>query len=356
MTPLRHRIARIADRLPAPRDAAARALLRAARDLVEGRQPAVDSVVAPENAPAVDPVVAPQSGPTPATPPVPSPVAVPPAGVHVWARPGSYSSPIVDPAEIVGDGSDAAEPVDLVGIHIDHEHHARVWAAWAPGVSDWLASNGTSRRYHANNRMFGEGSASLLAGALRAIRPRRYVEIGSGFSSAVALDVNDEQRPDDPMLCTFVEPYPDRLDEVLRPADRERCSVIRAKVQLTDLEVFDQIEAGDVLFIDSSHVGKSGSDLLRELFEILPRLPVGAFIHFHDILYPFDYPRAWLVEQNRSWNEAYFLRAFLMYNDCFRIHFWTDYWGLFGRDDARQAGTDDVLPMRSSSLWLVRAE
>src|SRR4029453_10415837 len=80
-------------------------------------------------------------------------------------------------------------------------------------------------------------------------------------------------------------------------------------------------ESGDVLFIDSSHVLKTGSDVHRELFEILPALTPGVLVHFHDIDYPFEYPDLFLFERRYSWNEAYAVRAFLMYNANYRVEF-----------------------------------
>jgi len=267
----------------------------------------------------------------------------------MFAIPGSYNSPIVDVSEIRGAGSDAGTLVEIAGIDLDPARHDAVWNDWRPLVQRWKEqSTDVVRRYHPHNNMFGPHSAALLAAALGSLRPRRYIEVGSGFSSAVVLDVNDEQRPDDRIQCTFIEPFPDRLNSILRPTDRDHCTILVAKVQDVDLAVFDQLESGDVLFIDSSHIAKSGSDLLHELFEVLPRLASGVFVHFHDIMYPFDYPLTWMVEQNRSWNEPYFLRAFLMYNPEYTVHFWSDFHALFG------SHIDDPNVHRASSIWLRR--
>ncbi|MBW9214118.1 class I SAM-dependent methyltransferase [Mumia sp. zg.B53] len=201
--------------------------------------------------------------------------------------------------------------------------------------------------------MFGTQSARLLAGAIGAASPRRYIEIGSGFSSAVLLDINDEWRRDDPIELTFIDPHPERLESILREGDRASCTIIPTQVQAVDLRVFDQLQPGDVLFIDSTHLAKAGSDVLTEIFEILPRLAVGVRIHLHDISYPFDYPTSWLVEQNRSWNEAYFLRAFLMYNTHFAVHLWTDFLARFA---AELEGVEsiDLIGPGTSSIWLTR--
>ena len=328
---LLNRIAGIADHLPAPRDKAARALLRAAKDLAIGRDPAVRERAARRNAAKKKRK----------------------SDVFMHVPPGHYYSPIVDVREVTTRGSDTEEWVDLPGIDIDLAAYGEVWAEWLPHVRRWeegVASE--NRRYHTANSMFGPHSARLLAGAIGAFRPRRYVEIGSGFSSAVMLDINEEWRSEDPIELTFIEPNPERLQSILRDSDLDACTIIEEKVQSVDLAVFDRLEPGDVLFIDSTHVVKTGGDVITEWFEILPRIHPGVHIHVHDINYPFDYPHLWLVEQNRSWNETYFLRAFLMYNAQFVIQFWPDVLSRFGA----KVGAEELelLGHKPSSIWLWR--
>ncbi len=92
------------------------------------------------------------------------------------------------------------------------------------------------------------------------------------------------------------------------------------------VSTFSTLNKNDILFIDSTHVLKTASDVHYELFSILPSLNKGVLVHFHDIQYPFEYPRPWLFKDNMSWNEIYALRAFLMYNSAFEVVFWN---GLF---------------------------
>ena len=83
-----------------------------------------------------------------------------------------------------------------------------------------------------------------------------------------------------------------------------RVCIFNEPVQQVPLSILDALQADDILFIDSTHVLRTGSDLCFELFEILPRLsPI--LVHFHDMFWPFEYPRSWVVEENRSWNELY---------------------------------------------------
>jgi predicted O-methyltransferase YrrM len=181
----------------------------------------------------------------------------------------------------------------------------------------------TRHRYYYDNTWFSYSDAIFLYSFLRKYTPKRIVEIGSGYSSAVILDTIDAfftQRPD----LTFVEPYPERLLGLLRDQDRQQVKLLQQTVQTVPLEVFMALESGDLLFIDSSHVVKCGSDLHFLFFEVLPHLKPGVIVHFHDVFYPFEYPTEWMLE-GRYWNENYFLRAFLSYNSAWNIQFFNTY-------------------------------
>ena len=108
--------------------------------------------------------------------------------------------------------------------------------------------------------------------------------------------------------------------------------------------------ANDLLFIDSTHVAKTGSDVNTIFFDILPSLAAGVCVHFHDIYYPFEYPKEW-VRQGRAWNEAYMLRAFLQYNPTFRICFFNSYIAAFHRHLLKESMYPYAL-QPGSSLWL----
>lgn len=153
--------------------------------------------------------------------------------------------------------------------------------------------------------------------------PRQIIEIGSGFSSAVMLDTN-EQFLNNAIQLTFIEPFADRLKSLLRQSDQQTVNLVEKNVQAVSPEIFEGLNSGDFLFIDSSHVVKTGSDVNYILFEVLPRLKSGVIIQFHDIFYPFEYPRDW-VFAGRNWNEGYFIQAFLMYNDAFEIKLFAHY-------------------------------
>lgn len=180
-------------------------------------------------------------------------------------------------------------------------------------------------RYYYGQGWFRYADAIFLYCHLRATRPQRIIEVGSGFSSAVILDTVEHFLPYTPEMV-FIEPNPDRLLEILKQEDQQAVRLIHDQVQDVPLHVFESLQANDLLFVDSSHVLKAGSDLYFLFFEVLPRLANGVIVHFHDIFYPFDYKTDWLSD-GRYWNEAYFLRAFLAYNSEWRIRFFNSYIG-----------------------------
>ena len=117
------------------------------------------------------------------------------------------------------------------------------------------------------------------------------------------------------------------------------------------MDVFATLERGDILFLDTTHISKTGSDVNHELFEILPRLSSGVVIHFHDIFADFDYPEDWIYDQNRSWNELYVLRAFLMYNESFEIIYANDAFAA-ARSELISEKCPQILENQGAGLWL----
>jgi hypothetical protein len=184
------------------------------------------------------------------------------------------------------------------------------------------------------------------------LHPQRLIEVGSGASSAVALDTFDQFFRERPQ-CIFIDPYPASLHSFLTEHDAETVEIIATGVQDVPPRKFEDLQQNDVLFIDSTHVVKTGSDVLYVLFEILPRLQSGVVVHFHDVFYPFEYPREWVLVRNYSWNEAYALRAFLMGNQDWDIIFFNDYFVRAERDLIKR-DAPEVLQNPGGGLWLLR--
>jgi hypothetical protein len=109
-------------------------------------------------------------------------------------------------------------------------------------------------------------------------------------------------------------------------------------------------------------VSKTHSDVNYIFFEVLPRLRSGVYVHFHDIFYPFEYPKEW-VYQGRAWNEAYILRAFLQHNDRFELLFFNSFLERFHRDTiARNMplclrhSKHSMVPTSAQSIWLKKTD
>jgi predicted O-methyltransferase YrrM len=181
----------------------------------------------------------------------------------------------------------------------------------------------TKSRYYFENGFYSYTDGIVLYSMIRHFRPKRIIEIGSGFSSALMLDTNDFFF-DKQIDLTFIEPYPERLLSLLNDNDKKNTAIIQSDVQKVPLSKFTKLNAGDILFVDSTHVVKTGSDVNYILFEVLPNLQSGVLIHFHDVFYPFEYPKEW-VFMGRNWNEDYFLKSFLMYNNKFEIKLFSEY-------------------------------
>jgi hypothetical protein len=212
----------------------------------------------------------------------------------------------------------SGKPCDLPGIDLQLDRQFALLDSLA-GLMDasWIPVEPEShRRYHFANPFFGWGDALALQGILRHVRPRQVVEVGCGYSSALMLDVNEIHLASS-VSFTFVDPYPDTLLSVMRPGDPS-WAIRREVLQEVDIGVFRKLGRGDILFVDSTHVLKAGSDVCHLLFRVLPELAPGVLVHIHDIPWPFEYSTSWHRE-GRAWNEAYAVRAFLQFNAAFRI-------------------------------------
>jgi hypothetical protein len=217
---------------------------------------------------------------------------------------------------------------------------------------DWSEHRIPGRRFHFAQGWYAQADSICLYSMLRLLRPRRLVEIGSGFTSALMMDVNNRFLERHTQL-TFVDPYPDRLDLLLSRDDKRQVRIIRERVQDAPANIFTELENGDFLFIDSSHISKVGSDVNFLFFEVLPNLPIGVFVHFHDVFWPFEYPAKWVAE-GRSWNEAYLMRAFLTFNDSFEIVFWVPFAALRWRDLITKRMPAYLIDT-GASIWIRRA-
>lgn len=271
---------------------------------------------------------------------------------------GHFYSPVLDPTEIAGDADRIwNDSLECQGIDFDPQGHRRLLVDDFPrllegfGYPQRRGLLAAPTEYYLENSQFSWLDARALFVLIRKFMPRRIVEVGSGFSTLLMADV--KRRFLDPgCSLTCIEPYPRAF---LRLPELD-ISLRVEQVQQTPLRVFAELEAGDVLFIDSSHVAKTGSDVNFLLFEVLPALKPGVYVHIHDVFLPGEYPHNWVVEEKRNWNEQYMVRALLMHSSAFRIIFASNYaLLLFPRLVEAALSIAPGTAFCGSSLWLVKA-
>lgn len=272
--------------------------------------------------------------------------------------PGHYHSPVVDPTTV---GSyfrreRNASSADIAGIEIDVQAMLDLWKENLEVLKQtpFTETQCSANRYFYQSGPYPYGDAITLRMMIGYLKPKRIIEIGSGASSACMLDSADHFGLAE-MRLTCIEPFPNRLRSLLRAGDEEKIDILEKPIQAVPAEIVDDLEENDILFIDSTHVLKTGSDVHYEFFHLLPRIKPGVIVHFHDVQYPFEYPPEWVFDLNFSWNEAYALRAFLMYNAAFKITFWNS---LLAKSFASeiQKEVPTFLKNPGGSIWIRRME
>ena len=240
--------------------------------------------------------------------------------------PGHYYSPIPDVAELLNDANRIFEKKIPEAINLNEAAQLQLFEELLPFYNDfpYNKTSNVEYRFHLPKAFFTFTDALTLYGIIRKFKPQRIIEIGSGYSSALLLDVNQFYFNSSQHL-TFIDPDFSRLRKFMRPSDEEKTVLINKRVQEVDPEIFGALVENDLLFIDSSHVSKVGSELNYLIFEILPKLNKGVIIHFHDIYYPFEYPKELVLKDKLAWNEAYLVKAFLMYNTSFKICYFNNF-------------------------------
>jgi hypothetical protein len=269
--------------------------------------------------------------------------------------PGHFHSPIPSHGDVKGHRPAVSEksPAELPGVDLNPAGQRALLREVCAYYAElpFTAQPAPGLRFYFENPFYSYSDAIFLYGLLRRFRPRRVVELGSGFSSAVMLDTS-QRFLDGGVAFTFIDPDPGRLLSLLTDDDRARTEIHRARVQDVSLATFDVLQGGDILFIDSSHVSKIGSDVNHLLFTVLPRLRAGVLVHFHDVYYPLDYPVEH-VAAGLAWNEAYLLRAFLQYNRAFEVLLFNTWLETFHAEEVYGA-----MPLcrlnPGGSLWLRR--
>jgi hypothetical protein len=198
-----------------------------------------------------------------------------------------------------------------------------------------------------NNGYFSGFDAAVYYSLIRYLKPGRIIEIGGGYSTRIA---NKALARNGQGSLTSIEPYPEERFN----GERLNIELIPRRVEELDVEFFSRLEANDILFIDSSHTVKFGSDVCFEFHELLPMLKPGVWIHVHDIFFPQDYPADWLLNRRLALNEQYLLEAFLAFNTNFSVQLANHWICLDHLNDAARLWPG--VPDRSSSFWMKRVE
>jgi len=237
---------------------------------------------------------------------------------------GHFYSPTIDPEDLQKRKHEIWQRDPVVrGIDFNEAFHVdfleEVFPRHIAGYDypERLEETPQLRQFFTRNSQFSWLDSRVLFVMLRHVRPRRIIEVGSGFSSLLIADVVARYL-DGQAEFSCIEPYP---RDFLLQRIPGISQVIIERVQGVPIRRFEKLDAGDILFIDSSHVAKTGSDVNYLFFEVLPVLRPGVLIHFHDIFLPYEYLEDWVLGEKRSWNEQYLLRALLMYSTAFKFLF-----------------------------------
>lgn len=259
-------------------------------------------------------------------------------GFHIV--PNHFYYPIPDTWELKDDLW--SKHSELVGIDINEKKQLEILSLFVSKFKneyDKFPRHKTSvpYEYYVKNNSFESVDGEILYCMIRYFKPKKIFEIGSGFStylSAQAILKNRAEDKDYECELVAIDPYPNKI---LMAGFPGLSKLIPKKVQDIPLSEFKKLCENDILFIDSSHVLKIGSDVQMEYLEILPRLAKGVIVHVHDILLPAEYPKEWVLKNHRFWNEQYLLQAFLAFNDSFEVLWGGNYMHLMHPDKLETA-------------------
>jgi hypothetical protein len=214
--------------------------------------------------------------------------------------------------------SDFSQDRTLPGINWNISEQLAMLAkfSFAAELADLPQEKPETLKFYVNNNTFKSGDAEYWYQLIRAIKPRRIFEVGSGNSTLMAIHAICKNQEDDPSYqCKHIciEPYE------VPWLEAAGVSVVRKKVEDIERSFFSELQENDILFIDSSHVIRPQGDVLFEYLELLPSLNKGVIVHIHDIFSPKNYPKEWLEDEVLFWNEQYLLEAFLSHNSSWKI-------------------------------------
>lgn len=241
-------------------------------------------------------------------------------GLHI--TPVHFYQPIPDTRELQQRKELWENESELIGIEMNVDAQLMFVREIFPSFKEECEFPGQDThipyQFFLENQNFRHVDAEVAHSMVRHFLPKKIIEIGSGFSTyllARACLLNKERSRVETELFV-IDPYP--WDTVARGFPG-LSNLRREKAENIELAFFLQLGAGDILFIDSTHVVRTGGDVNYLYLEVLPRLKCGVIVHIHDIFLPREYPQEWVLKERFFRTEQYLLQAFLAYNQAFEV-------------------------------------
>lgn len=277
-------------------------------------------------------------------------------GYHI--SPVFFHSPLPDTRELTE--GNYQKKFDLKAININERGQIALVKLFRRKYFDMytrlpMKSTGVPHQYFLTNGAFGSVDGEILYCMIKHFLPERILEVGSGNTTYLMAQAIAESRKEGGHHCslTSYDPHP---NEIVRNGFAEFAVLRPMRIQDVERSKFETLRKNDILFIDSSHSVKIGSDMQFLFMEVLPHLRKGVIVHFHDIFIPEEYLRRWFVEDYEFWNEQYMLYTFLQYNNAFKILWAGNYMRLDHHDLLMQSfpsfQRDTVIP---GSFWIQKA-
>jgi Methyltransferase domain len=246
-----------------------------------------------------------------------------------------FNSPVVDPSALPATIWERESPMPGLELDLDKQLEM-IEQRLSRLIGDFKAQP---------NPWYGPMDADLLFAMVRAVRPSRVLELGSGYSTLVI-----QQALEDGVVHEVVDPWPSPLLARLGA----RLTVRTQSAADVPEPLFEALGEGDILFVDTSHTVRPGGEVVRLVLEVLPQLRPGVIVQIHDFFRPFEYPRVLYEQFNLHWQEQYLVQAFLAYNAGFEILLANHALWRLRRDRVRSLFPALREGMEPSALWLRR--
>lgn len=271
-------------------------------------------------------------------------------GFRIWENRGLHLTPvhfyfpIPDTRELAKSYPHRTESAGIdLRPHFQLQLLAEGLAPFAPECESWPRESTGDGGFHLANDSFGWIDPFVYHGLIRHAKPRTVIEVGSGYSTLVGVEA---ARRNGPTRYLCIDPFP--RDFIAKGVPG--VELVQRPVQELETALFLGLAANDVLFVDSSHVVRTGGDVSFLVLEVLPRLAPGVLVHFHDVFLPDEYPQDWVVNRLLFWTEQYLLQAYLADNPRAEVWLASHYISTRHPDAVRRAFPQAIAPT-GGSFW-----